>query len=85
MIHGVGCRDAKKSIKTHSALRYARIVILRVNKEEENSEGEKRKKITGKIKFYGLSHKRVNQSDPELSREIFHKICYMYSDINNKE
>ena len=85
VIHGVGFQDANKTIKTNSILRYAHRVISRVNKEEENSEGEKRKKITGKIKVYGLSHKRGNQSDPELSREIFHKIFYMYSDINNKE
>ena len=37
------------------------------------------------IKILGLSHKRAKQSDPRLAWFMFHKICQMYSDINNKE
>ena len=32
MLHGVGCRDANKTITPRSALRYSRRVIARVNK-----------------------------------------------------
>ena len=85
MIHGVGRRDAKKIIKTHSALRYTCRVIERVNKEEENAEGQKRKMMSGTIKVSGLGHKRENQSDTKLAWEIFHKIYHMYSDIKNKD
>ena len=85
MISGVGRRDANNSIKTHSALRYARRVIAHVNKEEENAEGQKRKTRTGIIKVSGLSHKRAKQCDPRLAWEMFHKIHHMYSDIKNKE
>ena len=51
-LHGVGCRDANKTITLESALRHARRVIARVNKEEENSEGQKRKTTTGIIKVW---------------------------------
>ena len=34
VIHSIGRRDVNKTIKTHSALRYARRVIVCVNKEE---------------------------------------------------
>ena len=85
VIYGVGCQDANNSIKTHSTLRYARRVIARVNKEEENAEGQKRKTRTGIIKVSGLSHKRAKQCDPRLAWEMFHKIHHMYSDIKNKE
>ena len=34
VLHGVGPRDANKTITPSSALRYARRVIARVNKEE---------------------------------------------------
>ena len=57
-MHGVGRREAKKNIKSRSALRYACRVIARVNKEEENAEGQKKNMTTGTIKVYGLSHKR---------------------------
>ena len=50
VIHSVGRRDANKTIKSRSALRYVRRVIARVNKEEDNAEGHKRKMITGIIK-----------------------------------
>ena len=85
MIHGVGPRDANKTITPDSALRYARRVITCVNKEEENAEGQKRETTTGIIKFYGLSHKRVKKCDLRLAWEKFHKIYHMYSYINNKE
>ena len=85
LISGVGRRDANNSIKTHFALRYYRRVIARVNKEEENLEGQKRNTTTGKIKFSGLSHKRENQSNPRVAWYISHKIYNMYSDIKNKE
>ena len=55
----------KNPIKTYSALRYARRVIARVNKEEENEEGNNRKKMTVKIKVSVLRQNRENQSDPE--------------------
>ena len=32
VLHGVGCRDANKIIKSNYALRYARRVIVYVNK-----------------------------------------------------
>ena len=37
VLHGVGCRYANKTITPPSALRYARRVIARVNKKEENA------------------------------------------------
>ena len=81
----MGRGDTKKPITPPSALRYAHRVIPRVNKEEENAEGQKRKTTTGTIKVSGLSHKRAKQYDPRLAWEIFHKIYHMYSDIKNKE
>ena len=85
MLHGVGRRDVIKTITPDSALRYVRRVIARVNKEEGNAEGHKRKTRTGIMKVSGLSHKRAKQCDPRLAWEMFHKIHHMYSDIKNKE
>ena len=85
VLHGVGRRDVAITITPDSALRYAHRLIARVNKEEENSEGQKRKTRTGIIKDSGLSHMRANQCDPRLAWEMFHKIYHMYSDIKNKE
>ena len=85
VLYGVGRRDANNTITPESALRYARRVIARLNKEEENAEGQKRNTRTGIIKVSGLSHKRAKQYDPRLSWDMFHKIYNMYSDINNKE
>ena len=85
MIHGVGCRDANKTSKTNSALRYALRVIAHVNKEEENAEGQKRNTMTGTVKVSGLIQRRSNQSDPKLAWEMFHNIYHMYIDIKNKE
>ena len=39
VIHGVSRWDANKTITPDPALRYARRVIVRVNKEEYNAEG----------------------------------------------
>ena len=46
VLHGVGRQDVTKTITPDSALRYARRVIARVNKEEDNEEGQKRKMRT---------------------------------------
>ena len=81
----MGRRDVAKTITLDSALRYDRRVIAFVNKEEENSEGQKRETVTGIIKVLGLIHKRGKQFDPRLAWEMFHKIYHMYSDIKNKE
>ena len=43
VLHGVGYQDANKTITPDSALRYDRRVIARLNKEEENAEGQKRR------------------------------------------
>ena len=84
VLHGVGRQDANKTITPDSALKYARRVIARVNKEEYNSEGQKRKTRTVIIKYLGLGHKRENQCDTRLAWEMFHKIHHMFSDIKNK-
>ena len=81
----MGCRDANKTITPDSALKYARRVIARVNKEEENAEGQKRKTTTGIIKVSGLIQNRAKQCDPRLAWEIFHKIYHIYSYIKHKE
>ena len=41
--------------------------------------------MTGTIKVFDLIQERVQQSDPKLDWEMFHKIYHMYRDINNKE
>ena len=84
VLHGVGRQDVTKTITPDSALRYARIIIARVNKEEDNAEVQKRKTRTGIMKVSGLSHKRAKQCDPRLAWEMFHKIHHMYIDIKNK-
>ena len=85
VIYGVGRRDANNTITPESALRHARRVIARVNKEEDNAEGQKMKTRTGIIKVLGLSHKRSKQCGPKLAWDMFHTIHHMYSDIKNKE
>ena len=40
---------------------------------------------TGMIQISGLSHKRINQSDPMIAWWMFHRIYCMYSDIKNKK
>ena len=85
VLHGVDHRYANKTIAPDSALSYGRRVIMRVNKEEENAEGQKRNTRTGIIKVSGLSHKRAKQCDTRLAWEMLHKIHRMYSVIKNKE
>ena len=85
VLPGMGRRDANKTITPDSTLRYAYRLIARLNKEEDNAEGQKRKTRTRIIKVSGLSHKREKQCYPRLTWELFHKIHHMYSDINNKE
>ena len=85
VLHGMGRRHANNRIKMHSALRYTRRVTYLVNKEEEEAEGQKRKKMSGKIKVSGLNHNRENKSDLRLALEMFHTIYHMCSDINNTE
>ena len=58
---------------------------MRVNKEEDNAEGQKRNTTTVIINVLGLSHKMSKKFYPRLSWEMFHKIYHMYSDFNNKE
>ena len=53
VIYGVGRRDANNTITPDSTLRYARRVIARVNKEENNAEGQKIKTRTRIIKVSG--------------------------------
>ena len=67
VLHGVGRRESIKTIIPRSALRYAHRLIVRVNKEDENAEGQKRKTTTGKIKVFGLICKRSKQFDPRLT------------------
>ena len=54
VIDGVGCLYSNNSIKTHSTLRYARRIIARVNKEEENAEGQKKKDGNSKNKGFWI-------------------------------
>ena len=51
VLHVAGRRDANKTITPDSALRYARRVIVRLNKEEENAGGKKRNTREVIIKF----------------------------------
>ena len=74
MLHGVSCQDANKIIKANYALRYERRVIARVNKEEENVEGHKRKMTKGTIKVFRLIQDRETQSYPRLAWDMFHNI-----------
>ena len=85
VLHGVGHQYSNKTIKSRSVLRYSYRVIAPVNKEEENTEGKKRKMKKGTMNVSGLFHKRSKKSDPGLAWEMFHKIYHMYSNIKNKE
>ena len=85
VLHDVGKRRTGNGIKPKSAQRYFHRVIQRVNREEEEAEGQKRKMRAGMVKVSGLSHKREKQSDPRIAWFVFHKIYCMYSNINNKE
>ena len=85
VLHGMGPQDSNNTITPPSSLRYARRVIARVNKEEENVEGQQRKRTTGIIQVSVLSHNMAKQCGLRLAWEMFHKIYHMYSDIKNKE
>ena len=85
MIYGVGCRYANNTITPESTLRYSHRVIACVNKEEDKSEGQRRKTRTGIIKVLVLIQKRAKKCDPRIAWEMLHKIHHMYSDIKNKE
>ena len=67
VLYGVGRRDANNTITPASAIRYARRVIARVNKEEDNAEGKKRKTRTGIIKVSGLIHNMAKKYDPRIA------------------
>ena len=58
VLHGMGLTDAKKPIKSRSALRYDHRVIARVNKEKENAERQKINTTTGTVNVSGVSHRR---------------------------
>ena len=87
VLYGVGRRDANKTITPESALRYAHRVIARINKEEKNAEGQKRKTTTGIINVSGLSHKRVKKCDLRLNWEISTRFitCTVISIIKGKK
>ena len=85
LIHDVGKRRIGNEIQTKCAQRYAHRSIQIVNREEEESEGQKRKTRTGIIKVLGLIHKRETQSDPRLAWFMVQNIYRMYHNINNKE
>ena len=59
VLYGEVRRDANNTITPESALRYDRRVIARVNKEEENAEGQKRKTKNRNNKGFGLNPKEV--------------------------
>ena len=85
VLHGAGKRRIGKESKHNSAKMYAHRFIKEINKEDEKSEGQKRKTKTSMIRVSGLIHKRENQSDPRLAWLMFQKIYLVYHDINNKE
>ena len=61
---------------THKGMPYR--FIQRVNREEEESEGQKQKTRTGIIMFLGLSHNRGKQNDPRLACFMFQNIYRVY-------
>ena len=78
VIHGAGCRDAnKKPLNRFLRSGTLRRVIERINKEEENTDLQKRNTTTGTIKISGLSRKRTKESYPRLDWEMFHNIYHM--------
>ena len=66
VIHEVCKLSIGNLFQPKSAQRYARRVIWRLNREEEEAEGQKRKTSTVMIKILFLIHKRENQSDARL-------------------
>ena len=85
VLHDAGQLIISNAIKLESAQRYACRIIQCVNRKEEETEGNKRKKRTGMIKVLGLIHNRANQSDPRLAWFMPQKIYLMYSDIKKKD
>ena len=55
-----------------------------VNREEEESEGNKRKTRTGVIKVLVIIHKRTKKINPSIAWFMFHHIYLIYSGIKNK-
>ena len=49
-------------------------VIQRLNREEEEAGGQKRKMRIGMKKISGLNHKRAKQNDPRLAWFMFQNI-----------
>ena len=72
-------------VSKQSKQAYARAVIRRVNKREEEQFGQTKQSSTGQIKVQGLSHKRAKQSDPRLQWIMFHKMVRMCRDVKRKE
>ena len=83
ILQGLGKRSTEVTLKTKQA--YARDVIRRVNKIEDEQAGQRKRSSTGEIKVRGLSHKRAKQCDPRLQWLMFHKLTRMARDIRKKE
>ena len=77
VLHDVGKRRFCNGIQHKYSQRYARRVIERVNKEEE----QKRKTRTGMIKVLVLSHNREKQIDPRIAWFMFQNIYLVYCNI----
>ena len=58
LIHDVGVRSIGNGIQPTSEQRYAHILVQRVNINEEEEEGHKRKTRTGTINVLCLSQKK---------------------------
>ena len=67
VLHDVGKQSISNGIQSKSAQRYARIVIQRVSREQEESEGQKFKKEKFMINVSGLSHNKSKKIDPRLA------------------
>ena len=84
VLHDIGKRSTGNVIKHKSAQRYTHRVIEQVNKQEGQTERQKRKTKPVMIKVSGLIQKRENQSDPRLACMTFKNIHIMYRDIKKK-
>ena len=84
VLHDVGRKIIDNGIKPSSAQGYSLRLIQLVNRNEEVTEGQKRRKITVMINVLSLSPKRTKQSDPRIAWFMLHKIYHMYSDAKNK-
>ena len=85
MLHAVGKWRITNGLKPQPEQSYAHRVIQRVNKEEEEAEGQKRRTSTGMINVLGLIHKKENKSDPRLAWFISHQIYHIVISITNKK